>query len=94
MTTEQIIPMGEYVLIGPCTDPNQSGMLIKLTNRVDNRGIVLAVGDKVNTDKDSTKLEVGQTVIYIPGSGIKLSNSEDSAELISIKNVIGIIKGE
>lgn len=95
MSKESIIPMGEYLLIKPKRESNEAGAILRISNKLNNnKGIVLAVGEKVNTDKDSFKLEEGQTVIYIPGSGVKLSNSEDSDELISVKNIIGVIKGE
>lgn len=95
MSKENIIPMGEYLLIRPKRESEETGTILRINSETNNnRGIVLAVGDKVNTDKESFQLEKEQIVIYIPGSGVKLTNSEDSDELISVKNIIGVIKGE
>lgn len=98
MSKETIIPIGEYILIAPNQEPeNEGGPILRVnlaTNSENNRGTILAVGDKVNTDEDSFKLEEGQTAIYLAGSGVKLSNSLNSQELVNVKSIIGIVKGE
>lgn len=91
MVSEEIIPIGEYILITPYVK-EQSSILLNI-NEIKNQGRVLAVGDKVNTDSNSSKIEINDIVIYLPGTGVKISNSEDSNELISVKNIIGKIKG-
>jgi len=91
MSVENIIPIGEYLLVGVDNNSVEEGTLILQANTPKNRGIIKAVGDKVNTDNGSTKLEVGNKVIFIPGNGVAINNSEDSDFLISIKNIIGKI---
>ena len=96
MNNQTIEPMGEYILLSVCEDDNASDALILNTTNTSelNKGIVKAIGDKVNTDKESTQVKVEDKVVFIPNSGIKLTNSEYSDILISVKNIIGIIKGE
>lgn len=95
MNTENITPIGEYVLIGVVeSEKTTSSGLFLNTAIEENRARVKAVGDKVNTDEGCTKISVGDVIIFIPGNGIKVTNSEDSDMLISVKNIIGIIKGE
>lgn len=92
MSVENIIPIGEYILVKVDTDKqDSSSLIITNVNKADNRGIIKAVGDKVNTDKDSVKLEVGDEVIFIPGNGVSVTNSENSDLLVSVKNIIGKI---
>ena len=94
MSKNQIIPLGEYVLLSRKQEPKQEGMLFRIDNPEENVGTVLAVGNKVNTDERSTKLEVGDRVIYIKGTGVGVSNNSDSDLLIRISNIIGKYKGE
>lgn len=94
MSKNQIIPLGEYVLLSRKQEPKQEGMLFRIDNPEENVGTVLAVGDNVNTDEKSTKLEVGDRVIYIKGTGVGVSNNSDSDLLIRISNIIGKYKGE
>jgi len=94
MSTEKIIPVGDYLLVGMENDSKEesNALILNLNLREDNRGIVKAVGDKVNTDEDSTKISEGDKIIFTPGSGIKITNSDDSDMLLSVKQVIGLIK--
>lgn len=94
MSKESIIPIGEYLLIQPVKEAALGEIILGVNNGINNRGTILAVGDKVNTDEGSHPLDRGQIVVYIPNSGVKITNSEDSKELISVKNIIGIIEGE
>lgn len=96
MSTEQIIPIGEYVLISAIEETNtsSSGLVLSTAKPSENRGLIKAVGDKVNTDDKSTPICVNDVVIFIPGNDIKVTNSEESDRLVSVKNIIGIIKGE
>lgn len=96
MSANDIMPIGEYILIGIVEEPNitSSGLMLNVAKPVENKGIVKAVGDKVNTDEGSTQICVNDIVLFIPGNEISVSNSEESDKLVSIKNIIGIIKGE
>ena len=92
---QTIVPIGEYILLQINNEEENSGTLILPNNTTEsNRGIVKGIGDKVNTDSDSVAINVNDKVIFIPGTGIKLTNSEDSDIIISVKNIIGIIRGE
>ena len=77
MNSEQIIPIGEYILIDPNFEQDSPSLLLNINNTKRNQGLVLAVGDKV---------------IFTPGTGVKIDNSAESIELISIKNIIGKVK--
>ena len=92
MSKELIIPIGDYLLISVEENKQSDSPLILDNGTPDNRGIVKAVGDNVNTDKESTKLNVNDNVIFSPGAGIRVTNSEESDVLMSVKNIIGIIK--
>lgn len=93
MVREKIIPVSDYLLIEvETTDDEGSSLILNVANTVENRGIVKAIGDKVNTDEDSTKIAVGDKVLFSPGAGTKVTNSEDSDLLISVKHIIGIIR--
>lgn len=92
MNSEQIIPIGEYILIDPNFEQDSPSLLLNINNTKRNQGLVLAVGDKVNTDEASSKIEVNDIVIFTPGTGVKIDNSAESIELISIKNIIGKVK--
>jgi len=95
MSKEQIIPVGEYLLVGiePVTNESET-LILNISSKENNRGIVKAIGEKVNTDEESTKILEGDTIIFVPSAGVRVTNSEDSDILISVKNVIGLIKGE
>lgn len=95
MNKESITPIGEYVLVGVVESEKttSSGLFLNTTTE-ENRALVKAVGDKVNTDEGCTKISVGDVVLFIPSNGIKVTNSENSDMLISVKNIIGIVKGE
>lgn len=93
MVREKIIPVSDYLLIEvETTDDEGSSLILNVANTVENRGIVKAIGDKVNTDEDSTKIAVGDKVLFSSGAGTKVTNSEDSDLLISVKHIIGIIR--
>lgn len=92
MNKELIIPIGDYLLISVEENKQSDSPLILDSDTPNNRGIVKAVGDKVNTDKESTKINVNDKVIFSPGAGIRVTNSDDSDVLMSVKNIIGIIK--
>ena len=92
MNKELIIPIGDYLLISVEENKQSDSPLILDSDTPNNRGIVKAVGDKVNTDKESTKINVNDKVIFSPGAGIRVTNSEESDVLMSVKNIIGIIK--
>lgn len=92
MSKEQIVPIGDYLLVSVEQQENQSGPLILNGDAPDNRGVVQAIGDKVNTDEDSTKINTGDKIIFNPGTGIRVTNADDSDILLSVKNVIGIIR--
>ena len=92
MNKELIIPIGDYLLISVEENKQSDSPLILDNDTPDNRGIVKAVGDKVNTDEESTKINVNDKVIFSPGAGIKVTNSDESDVLMSVKNIIGIIK--
>ena len=92
MSKKQVIPLGEYVLLSRMQEPKQEGMLFRVDTQEENVGTVLAVGDNVNTDEQSTKLEVGDRVIYIKGTGTGVTNSSDSDLLIRVNNIIGKYK--
>ena len=92
MSKELIIPIGDYLLISVEENKQSDSPLILDSDTPNNRGIVKAVGDKVNTDKESTKINVNDKVIFSPGAGVRVTNSEDSDVLMSVKNIIGIIK--
>ena len=95
MNTEKIIPVGEFILISLETEDTQENQLIlNIQEDIENKGVVKAVGEKVNTDEYSIKIEKGDKIIFTPGTGIKITNSDDSDILISVKHVVGIIKGE
>ena len=92
MSKELIIPISDYLLISVEENKQSDSPLILDSDTPNNRGIVKAVGDKVNTDEESTKINVNDKVIFSPGAGIRVTNSEDSDVLMSVKNIIGIIK--
>lgn len=92
MTTEQIIPISEYLLVGVDNNTEKSDSIILNVATPENRGIVKAIGDKVNIDKESTQISVGDKIIFSPGAGIRVTNSDDSDLLLSVKQVIGLIK--
>lgn len=92
MSKELIIPVGDYLLISVEENKQSDSPLILDNDTPDNRGIVKAVGDKVNTDEESIKINVNDKVIFSPGAGIKVTNSDESDVLMSVKNIIGIIK--
>ena len=92
MNKELIIPIGDYLLISVEEDKQSDSPLILDSDTPNNRGIVKAVGDKVNTDDESTKINVNDKVIFSPGAGIRVTNSDESDVLMSVKNIIGIIK--
>ena len=95
MNTDKIIPVGDYLLVSIMKEEQErQGALILNTKTADNKGVVLAIGDKVNTDDGSTKILKKDVVIFNPGSGVNVTNSEDSDILISVKNIIGIIRGK
>lgn len=96
MAIEEITPIGEYILIGVESKDKttESGLILSTNEVIDNRGVVKAVGDKVNTDKDSTQINIGDTILFLNGGDIKVNNSETSDALVSIKNVIGLIRGD
>ena len=92
MDKELIIPIGDYLLISVEESKQSDSPLILDNDTPDNRGIVKAIGDKVNTDEESTKINVNDKVIFRPGAGVRVTNSDDSDVLVSVKNIIGIIK--
>ena len=92
MSKELIIPIGDYLLISVEESKQSDSPLILDNDTPDNRGIVKAIGDKVNTDEESTKINVNDKVIFRPGAGVRVTNSDDSDVLVSVKNIIGIIK--
>ena len=92
MSKELIIPIGDYLLISVEENKQSDSPLILDSDTPNNRGIVKAVGDKVNTDDESTEINVNDKVIFSPGAGIRVTNSEESDVLMSVKNIIGIIK--
>lgn len=96
MSIEKIIPIGEYVLIGTVEGSNttSSGLVLNTSKPVENRGIVKSIGDKVNTDENATKICINDVVLFVPGNDIRVTNSDESDMLVSVKNIIGIIKGE
>lgn len=91
MLEEKIIPIGEYILVSPVDEKEttESGLILSTVKPLENKAIVKAVGDKVNTDSESTPIEEGDTIIFVPSSGVKVNNSEQSDLLLSVKHVIG-----
>ena len=65
MNTEKIIPVGEFILIGLETEDTQENQLIlNIQEDIENKGVVKAVGEKVNTDEYSIKIEKGDKIIF------------------------------
>ena len=65
-------------------------MSVERELRFDIRKDVKKIDDM--TDEESTKINVNDKVIFSPGAGIRVTNSEESDVLMSVKNIIGIIK--
>jgi len=85
-----ITPIGNRVLIEPLRieERTTSGIILPISTNTDvsNKAKIIAIGNITE------KLSVGDTIIFNPNSGVKVSTSEKSYLIVEANDILALIK--